>query len=357
MPHALQLLAGRSALEHIRDNGLCAEDVIAMVGASGGPKWLTLYGLDRVLFGEFFKGPRNRELHLVGSSIGSWRMACYSQTDPVAAVDRFRSAYIEQRYTKHPPAAEVTRVTSAILDTVLGANGVTEILDHPHTRLHIITARSRRLTRSERRTPLVAGLVLTALANVVSRRALALEFERVVFEKIDADGLMHDYGRVRTRRVTLTRNNLRSALLASGSIPLVLEGVRVPDAPPGLYRDGGVLDYHPALNFERANGIVLYPHFYSHLTPGWFDQWLPWRKPAAARLDPVLMLAPTPEFVASLPHAKIPDRRDFEQYTDDERMRFWRASCAASHRLGEEFAELMHTGRWLERIRPIDCGR
>src|ERR1044071_1508586 len=105
--HALTLRAGRHAYDLIRDRGLRAEDVDVIPAASGGAKWLAIAGLDRYLFGEFLQQPRQRPMHLIGSSIGSWRMACLAQRDPVAALGRGDNAYIyEQRYTPQPPTAE-----------------------------------------------------------------------------------------------------------------------------------------------------------------------------------------------------------------------------------------------------------
>ena len=69
MAHALQLLAGPGALELIRERGLRAEDVDVLAAASGGPKWLVLSGLDRVLFGRFLNAPRTRPMHLIAASI------------------------------------------------------------------------------------------------------------------------------------------------------------------------------------------------------------------------------------------------------------------------------------------------
>src|SRR5215212_2699878 len=73
--HALTLLAGRDAYALIRERGLRAEDIDVVPGASGGAKWLAIAGLDRYLFGELLQQPRTRPMHLIGSSIGSWRMA------------------------------------------------------------------------------------------------------------------------------------------------------------------------------------------------------------------------------------------------------------------------------------------
>jgi hypothetical protein len=353
MSYALQLLAGPKALALIRERGLRAADVDIVVGASGGPKWLVLAELDRLVFGEFFDAERERPLHLIGSSVGGWRMACLAQRDPVAAIDRFETAYIGQRYTREPPPSEVSRVCAALLDVVLGKNGDHEILEHPFARLHVITARSRGLAASEYRTVQLAGLAFAAVANAISRRSLRAQFQRVIFDAAGDAGPFRGLAGFATRHVPLTRENLRAVLIASGSIPLVLDGVRIPGAPPGIYRDGGVIDYHPDFDFGHGDGIVLYPHFYPHITPGWFDKGLPWRKPRAENFERVLLLAPGADFVTQLPGGKIPDRTDFYTHSEAERMRIWRQVREASRRLGDEFAELMATGRWMERVRPL----
>src|SRR3712207_9106464 len=74
MTSSLTLLAGPDALRWIRGRGLRAEDVDVVPGASGGPKWLVLAGLDRWLFGAFLQAPRERALHLIGSSLRPRRL-------------------------------------------------------------------------------------------------------------------------------------------------------------------------------------------------------------------------------------------------------------------------------------------
>ncbi len=77
MSASLTLRAGPDALRLLRERGLRAEDIDVMPGASGGPRWLVLAGLDRMLAGDFLRA-RTRPLHLIGSSIGAWRLACYA---------------------------------------------------------------------------------------------------------------------------------------------------------------------------------------------------------------------------------------------------------------------------------------
>jgi hypothetical protein len=327
----------------VRERGLRAQDVDVMPGASGGAKWLAIGGLDRMLFGEFLQQPeRTRPLHLVGSSIGSWRMACLAQRDPVAALARGHHAYIyEQRYSPRPGAREVTEVLTRALDLLLGEHGVDEILAHPVFRLHVITAVGRGLASSDRRLLLAASLALAAAANAVSRRSLAIQFRRCVFHNAGNPTPFAHWRDLPTEQVALTRDILRSVLLASGAIPLVLEGLRIPGAPAGVHWDGGVLDYHLDLDYGVGDGLVLYPHFYPHIIPGWFDKGLPWRRARADNFARVLMIAPSEAFVASLPGGKIPDRRDFHAFGDAERMRRWQATLDASERLGDELRTLI----------------
>ncbi|MGZ8458479.1 MAG: patatin-like phospholipase family protein, partial [Gemmatirosa sp.] len=299
MPSALTLRAGPAALALVRERGLRAEDIDVVPGASGGAKWLALAGLDRYLFGEFLQQPRTRPLHLIGSSIGSWRMACLAQRDPVAALARGHHAYIyEQRYSSRPSTREVTEVLTRALDLLLGETGVDEILAHPWARLHVITAEGRGLAASERRLLLMAGLALVAAGNLLARRALALQMRRCIFHSAGDETPFAHLSDLPTTHVPLTRENLRAALLASGSIPLLLEGVKIPGTPRGVYWDGGVLDYHLDLDFGAGDGLVLYPHFYAHVVPGWFDRGLRWRLARGANFRRALLVAPSDAFVA-----------------------------------------------------------
>jgi len=100
---------------------------------------------------------------------------------------------------------------------------------------------------------------------------------------------------------------------------------------------------------------VLYPHFTDRVIPGWFDKSLPWRRADSTRLQDVLLLAPSPDYLARLPHGKLPDRNDFKRYLGDPagRRRYWRQAMAESQRLGDEFLELADNGRLAERLQAL----
>ncbi|MDZ7632264.1 MAG: patatin-like phospholipase family protein [Gemmatimonadaceae bacterium] len=349
--HALSLRAGPDALRLLRERGLRAEDVDLVPGASGGPKWLAIAGLDRCLFGTFLTAPRTRALHLVGSSIGSWRMACLAQRDPLAALERGHHAYIhDQHYSPRPSTAEVSAVLARVLDRLLGPTGVHEILTHPWARLHVITSQARGLANTATRSRLGTALTAAATLNVLNRRSLALQFRRVIFSNAGAESPLLGLRDIPTTQVALTAENLRDALRASGSIPMVIDGVSIPSAPGGLHWDGGVTDYHLDLDFGRGDGLILYPHFYPHVVPGWFDKSLPWRRAGATNFRRRLLLSPSAAFVASLPNGRIPDRRDFGAMPERERIRAWEAIRSASTALGDELGDLVAGGRIAERV-------
>ncbi|MFY0579822.1 hypothetical protein ACN28S_41210 [Cystobacter fuscus] len=232
MSSSLTLRAGPDAVRLIRERGLRAEDVDVVPGASGGPRWLVLAGLDRMLFGDFFRA-RTRPLHLIGSSIGSWRLCCLALNEPVAALERFAEAYISQRYPPKPSAELVSTTSRGVLDAILGTDGETQILGHSWARLHVLTNRCRGLSASEQRHLQTLGLTLSALGNPVSRRTLGLQIERVIFHGAGDTSPFRGLKDLPSVHLPLTRENLRPALLASGSIPLAMSGVRIDGAGPG----------------------------------------------------------------------------------------------------------------------------
>jgi hypothetical protein len=290
-------------------------------------------------------------VHAVASSIGSWRFASLCTRAPLEAIERFAEAYIEQRYGPAPTPLEVTREGERIMDALLGAEGARPLVEHPTVRLHIVTTRFRHLGALEGPAQLL-GLGLAALANAVHRRALGACIERVVFDARGDPGPFAPWGTIPTRHVALNAHNVRQALAASAAIPRVMAGVRNPaGAPLGVYRDGGVADYHFDTGVEPPDGLALYPHFYSHLIPGWFDKPLRWRR--ARGLRRVVLLAPSRAHVASLPNGRIPDRADFVRMRDAERISAWRRVLQLGARLGEEFGELVASGRIRQLARAL----
>jgi len=124
-----------------------------------------------------------------------------------------------------------------------------------------------------------------------------------------------------------------------------------------MYRDGGILDYHPAsFSPKDDDGIILYPHFSTRLIPGWFDKTLNGRNADPAHMQNMLMLVPAPEFVARLPLGRIPDRADFKTFDgrDAERIAFWKEATARGKRLADDFMESVLSGSIRAKVRPLE---
>ncbi|MBC3918487.1 patatin-like phospholipase family protein [Undibacterium sp. CY18W] len=351
MKSAIQIHAGRKAFDHLRQHGLRAQDVAIIPAAAGGPKGLILQALDQWIFGEWLPtAPRERTL--IGASIGAWRMAAASQADPVAAFARLGDLYCEQRYPEKPTAQYVTREIQQLLHAFIGGHE-SDIVHQPLHRLHLLAGRGRGLLNAPKsQHKAKAGFVAASFANLASRSRLARHMDRVVVGDVRDPlfWLKARFDSFDTHFCQLTEDNLAPALLASGTLPLIMEPVAdIPHAPTGSYWDGGIIDYHLALPYSRVagdkdGGLVLYPHFTDHIVPGWLDKPLPWRRAGLGRnrewLDNVLMIAPSPAFLRTLSRSKLPDRKDFFYYGTDHDFRIlnWKLAISESSRIRDDFA-------------------
>ena len=351
MSSAIQIHAGKTALAHIREHGLQAKDIAIIPAAAGGPKGLILQALDQWIFGEWLPNAA-RERSLIGASIGSWRMAAACHANPVAGFQKLGELYCEQRYSSKPSAHQVTEKIKHLLHDFIDGHEQ-EIVEHPMHRLQLITVRGRRLLHEPKNSMHAkAGFVAASFANLAGRKHLAKHMERVVIgdARDPALWLKNKFDCFETHFCSLTPDNLVPALLASGTLPLIMEPVQhIPHTPTGTYWDGGIIDYHLALPYSRVNievtgRLVLYPHFTDHIVPGWLDKSLAWRRANLGQnsqwLDNVIMVSPSRSFVKNLPRGKLPDRKDFTYYglNHDARIRQWRIAIAESARMRDAFA-------------------
>jgi hypothetical protein len=242
---------------------------------------------------------------------------------------------------------------------MLGNGSGEKSLAHPFYRMSVLTVRSRHLIGSTRKVVQGIGLAGAVLANLARRGWLKYFFERTLFydrRDIPPFFSMNDFP---TRTVPLSSANLPQAIVASGSIPLVMEAVaNIPGAGPGAYLDGGIVDYHIDIDYtgdRDDDRLVLFPHYTDRIVPGWLDKKLTWRVPLPARTENLVLLAPSRDFVAALPYGKIPDRDDFYRLfrRDDERIAYWYKTAAESRRLGDEFVEAVESGRIREKVKPL----
>lgn len=353
MRSPIEIYAGANARRLIQQHGFNASLFKYFLGASGGPKWFCLTGLDRVLFPEFFKA-QGPQIQVIGSSAGAFRAACLVQNDPYRAINRLAKCYSETRYSDKPDSREITQKAKALIEHMAPSEGITDALSNDRFKLHIFTVLCHGKMSTSTRVRQLSGLLTSSYQNWRSRERLSRLYTRVVFSAPSSKLVIDDPYELPTERVDLTFNNFRDALLASGAIPLVIDGVEhIVNAPPGIYRDGGIIDYHFDLNFGPSNGLVLYPHFYPRPIAGWFDKALKKRRVHESSYSNVVMLVPSDEFVHSLPFNKIPDRKDFEKMSADVRIPYWQRVISESDRLGEAFMQAVESEQVEAMIKPL----
>jgi hypothetical protein len=349
----ISILAGSKAFKIIKDEGLDPARVKVLAGASGSAKFLVLTGIDRVLM-ELFKN-RTDPLYLIGTSIGAFRMAGFCQKDPISAIETLEREYIAQTYAQKPTKQDITIETHRILNSYIDDRNVKAMLHHSFMRLCFLSNKCKGVLKSE--LPLLQwlGIGMAAGVNLISRNLLGHFFERALFCSPDTAPPFAAMNQFPINLYDLTPDNFRQALISSGSIPIVMEGISNIDGAKGRFLDGGILDYHLDIPFlPDDEGIVLYPHFYEKITPGWFDKSLN-RKPSARNMENVVLIAPSDKFVASLPLGKIPDRKDFYTFQgkDKERQAYWRKVVKRNRQLGDEFSEAIKSGQIRNIVKPL----
>ena len=349
---ALRLLAGKTAFKQIEQNGIQQSMFSQLFAASGGPKWIGVAGLDKYLFSEFFN-ERQTPLYTMGASSGAWRLSCLAQSNPLDAYHRFEDNYIDQRYETVPSRQQVTEQVERIISGILGSDGALEIVNNRIIQSHFVVCKAKHLNKGRSKGKLAMGLAATALSNAVSRRSLSWHFERLIFSHQQVKSPFSQLSDLPTEHAQLTRSNINQVLLATGSIPLILAPVtKINGVSDGHYYDGGITDYHFDMPLHEEEGLSLYPHFYPHMSPGWFDKSLKWRR-AKKHYHNALILAPSPEFIDSLPYQKIPDREDFKHFDNDARIAYWRESVKRSEQLADEFADIVETGAIMNHIERL----
>ncbi|HQG34997.1 MAG TPA: hypothetical protein PK175_09010 [Syntrophales bacterium] len=352
----LCIKAGPGAYARIRDGGFDLDAIACYAGPAVGPRWLIAGGFDLTLLREDALG-RTRPVTLIGASAGAWRFAAWIQPEAEKSYRRLREAYIETVYTRGDRPASIRKSLADIIDRAIENDALPFALSSRKYRLAVITARARNLTAAENLLLQRLGFALAFLGNAASRRLLFRFQERVVFytgPKPPAFTLRRDF---QGRYVPLNTVNFKPALVASGAIPLLVAGVRdIYGAPRGVYRDGGLIDYHLAGDFGAKEGeLTLLFHHQDRLIPGWLDKRFAKRKPSPDDIRNLILVHPSAEFVASLPLGKVPDREDFITFIDDPRTRIanWRRAVAMAEPLGEIFLELVAGGRIREVVRPL----
>ncbi|MCP3899966.1 MAG: alpha/beta hydrolase, partial [Desulfobacteraceae bacterium] len=219
----ISILAGSKALKTIKDEGLDLNRVKVLAGASGSAKFLVLTGIDKVLM-EMFKN-RKDPLYLLGTSIGAFRMAAFCQKDPLTAIDILEREYIAQSYTLKPTKQDITLETHRILNAYIDDNQIDAILNNSFMRLSFLSNKCRHLLKKENQLLQWLGIGMAFGVNLFSRNNLKYFFERALFSGPGSKPPFSTMNQFPINSYDLTPSNFKQALISSGSIPIVMEGI------------------------------------------------------------------------------------------------------------------------------------
>lgn len=344
----IRIKAGKKIYQIIKDGGFHFDSVSTYFGPAVGPRWLIASGFDLTLLKEGLLGCQ-KPAQLVGSSAGAFRFAAWIQPEAIQSYQKLMDAYINIEYTKRDTPASSLQKTTHIINAYLEDDALSFALANKKYRLVIITARARGLVASENYWLQKAGLLTCLIFNYFSRNNIHKFAERIVFYNASKPPAFCLQQSFRGDYVQLNEVNFKYAVLASGAIPLVINGVRdIYGAPRGVYRDGGLIDYHLTHQYAaREDEIVLFFHHQERIIPGWLDKQIKSRDPEPHALDNVLMVFPSQRFVESLPGGKVPDRTDLVTLIHDQatRIKNWHRAVELSAPLGEDFLELVESGK------------
>jgi hypothetical protein len=344
----LRIKAGKKAYEIIQDGGFNFDAVSAYFGAAVGPRWLVSSGFDLTLLTQNLLG-RSRITHLVGSSAGAWRFAAWLQPQAADAYRKLLFAYITANFTRKDTPKTILKKFTEIMNQYIEDDALPFALASKRYRLSVITARARHLIASETLALQTSALAVCYLLNLLSRGNLRHFAERVVVYSGVKPPPFCFQPQFRGKYVRLNEANFKYAVMASGAIPMAVAGVQnIFNAPRGIYRDGGLIDYHLSHQFAAQDDeLVLFFHHQERIIPGWLDKKIKRRVPDAQTLSNVVMVFPSASFIDRLPAGKVPDRDDFKRYIDNgkQRIQNWNKAVELSAPLGEDFLELAQSGR------------
>jgi len=354
--NSIRIKAGRRAYELIQDGGFSLDRVTTFFAPAAGPRWLIMTGFDLALLTAGLLG-RKRPVNLVGSSSGAWRFAAWVQPEAEKSYRQLMEAYIGMSFRRGDTAQSVLQQLIGVINAYLEDDAIPFALTSKQYRLAILTARARHLMASDAIWIQSSALAACFLLNALSRSRLDQFLERVVFFNGPTRPRFSLHRPYQGQFVPLSRANFKQAVLASGAVPLAVAGIRdIYGAPRGVYRDGGLLDYHQTHDYaEKDDEVTLFFHYQERVIPGWFDKQLKYRKTPVDVLEHTLLVYPTDKFVERLPLGKIPDRTDFRTFVDDpgSRIRNWQEAVRHSEPLGEQFMELVESGRLKDVVEPL----
>lgn len=345
----IRVKAGKRAYEIIQDGGFTFDRISTYVGPAVGPRWLVASGFDLALLQGEKLGSKAKPTLLAGASAGAWRFAPWLQPEPVKSYLNLLNAYIRIPFTRNSTPLTIRNSLTKAVNSFLEDDAFLFALANERYRLAVTAVRAKNLLASERKFIQKTGLGLAYLSNAISPSNLRFFFERIVFYSGPRPPLFCLRKDFKGRTVPLSSINFKYALLASGAIPGVIAGIAdIHGAPAGIYRDGGLADYHINQEYAAKDGeVTLLFHHQEKLIPGWLDKKLGKRQTPETFLDHLLMVYPSEDLVRQFPGEKVPDRDDFTLFLDDPETRIsnWQCAVDLSAPLGEIFIDKVESGK------------
>lgn len=326
--------------------------IAGVAAAAGGPKWFTTYGLVRYIIDELTND--NLPRFYVGSSVGSWQMAAACTESPGDALDRLRSAYTNHIYSDKPDEQEISDACANIIMHMVDKESVS-IVKNEIKQLLIVTSRGKGLASYHNKFALSLGLGVAALGHTIKRSWLNNFMSREIFTNSQGLPFNESKDELNTKVHSLSQSNLIDAMRASGAIPLLMKAINIAGTS-GTYWDGGIVDYHMALPYDRMDSrVVLLPHFSPYVLAGWFDKHLPYIRHADKEvMADVVLIHPSKYYVSRLPRKQISTLDDFEHYGLDQQSRisYWNQISEISLELGAELKDHIANGTLKDIIEP-----
>lgn len=351
-PKWFRCLLGTQAREALLQSDASPDSFRLMLAASGGPKWLGLVGIDRCLKRFLSQRTPEHPLPLLGASSGSWRMAAMCCDQDGETYEQLIHEYIEQRFEGSPSPREVSEVCRRYIARLFTPARVKHALSNPNFQLNFTTALGP--NEHPHQVSTLLRVLSSLVLNMFGRKHLARAYERATFSVLPhptgspLEGGWDDFP---SHTVPLSEENFQRGLMASGSIPLVLEGESsIPHSPIGHHLDGGLIDYH----FEVEQiGPILYPHFDEDPIPGWMDRFPPYRRISRQARDQLCLLLPSQQTLDRFPTGTYPCRQDFQGYPNDARIKLWRQTVEQSQALETELKLCLESGDLVNIAEPL----
>jgi hypothetical protein len=229
----LDVWLGAGAARHIAEHGWRGGDIALLLGASGGPKWLILGHLDRLLFGDFLLG--TARCAPASASAPPWAPGAtpaWPRTIPPRPSSASRTSTSTGPTAKNPDATRSARQRRHARTHPRRSGRGADRGASPAAQLHRHGPRPRlNSARTGHRHCGPAWAPRPWPMPIDRSPAAGSQFQRVVFRSRGAPACPCDFA---TRQVTLEADTVAPALHASGSIPFVLAGERdIAGAPRG----------------------------------------------------------------------------------------------------------------------------